>query len=191
MEHPADQATGPIPAHRLEPSPTVDTAQGAPKSRTWLWLIALAATFAIGMAVGSASTGTPAPAPTLGHPEWHSSATPTAPSTSDTMRDISGPWNSPTPTPYIPGPAPAPSGPLTTISDGTYEVGPDIVPGKYKTPGPSSSGILNSCYMEVSDGSGSIRGIDHNDNLTGPGVVTLKAGKYFKASGGCTWTKVG
>jgi hypothetical protein len=85
----------------------------------------------------------------------------------------------------------APAGPLTTFSDGTYEVGTDIAAGKYKTPGPGSTDILDSCYMEVGDGSGSISGIAQNDNLTGPGVVSLKKGKVFKVSGGCTWSKVG
>jgi hypothetical protein len=91
-----------------------------------------------------------------------------------------------------PPPPPPPPGPLTSFSDGTYEVGPDIAPGKYKTPGPAAGGdITDSCYMEVGNGTGAIGSIDQNDNLTGPGVVTLKAGKVFKTRGGCTWNKVG
>ncbi len=82
--------------------------------------------------------------------------------------------------------AAAAAGPRTSVSDGIYEVGPDMAPGKYKTPGP---GVGGSCYFEVSDGSGSLSGIDHNDNISGPGVVTLKNGKYFKTNGGCTWSK--
>ena len=90
-----------------------------------------------------------------------------------------------------PAAPPAPTGPLTSFTNGTYEVGTDIAVGKYKTPGPGSTDIMDSCYTEVGDGSGSLTGISQNDNLTGPGVVTLKKGKVFKAAGGCTWTKVG
>jgi hypothetical protein len=37
--------------------------------------------------------------------------------------------------------APAQSGPQTTFSSGTYEVGTDIEPGKYKTTGPESGSL--------------------------------------------------
>lgn len=88
--------------------------------------------------------------------------------------------------------APAlPAGPRTSFTDGTYEIGADVVPGKYKTPGPADDNILGTCYMEVGDGTSGIGGILENDNLTGPGVVTLPKGKIFKVKGNCTWTRVG
>lgn len=88
---------------------------------------------------------------------------------------------------------PIPSGPLTQVSDGDYEVGVDMAPGKYKTPGPDTQGnILDSCYWGRSrNDSGELRSIIANDNITGQSTVTVKAGEVFNATGGCTWTKVG
>jgi len=70
------------------------------------------------------------------------------------------------------------------ISDGTYEVGVDVEPGKYKTPGGS-----DSCYwarLRANDGaSGDI--ID-NSLAVGPQTVTINAGEYFETRGCGTWT---
>lgn len=104
---------------------------------------------------------------------------------------VHGGSTTPTPTPTPSAAPPALTGPLTSFTNGTYEVGTDIAVGKHKTPGPGSTDIMDSCCEEVGDGSGSLTGISQNDNLTGPGVVTLEKGKVFKAAGGCTWTKVG
>lgn len=80
------------------------------------------------------------------------------------------------------GAPPPPSGPLTTFSDGTWEVGTDIAPGKYKTPGTST------CYwarLRTTDNSDII-----DNNLgAGPQVVTVKAGEFFQSQRCGTWTK--
>lgn len=88
-------------------------------------------------------------------------------------------------------PAPvAPAGPATSFSDGTYHVGADIVPGRYKTPGPSVDAIVKDCYWErTRDDSGQFGAIISNGNAVGPGYVTVKKGEFFQTSGGCTWTK--
>jgi hypothetical protein len=84
----------------------------------------------------------------------------------------------------------APAGPATTVGDGTYEVGVDLEPGRYKTAGPSQSSIIPMCYWaRHKDDSGEFRSIIANQNLQGPGSVTVKAGEFVEFSGGCTWTK--
>jgi hypothetical protein len=166
-------------------------ASGQPrprKVRRWPWA---GAGLVVGLAVGvGIGTGGAATATTTAA---RATVTVTAPAAAPRTVTVTAPAAAPQTVTVTAAPTTeaAPAGPLTTFSDGTYEVGTDIVAGKYKTPGPGSTDILDSCYMEVGDGSGSLGGIDQNDNLTGPGVVTLKKGKVFKVSGGCTWTKVG
>lgn len=63
------------------------------------------------------------------------------------------------------------------ISDGTYEVGVDIRPGKYKSAGGES------CYWaRIADDEGEI--ID-NALGKGPKVVTIKKGDYAFETSGC------
>lgn len=67
-----------------------------------------------------------------------------------------------------------------TFGDGTYEVGVDIQPGKYKSPGG------NGCYWARLD---RVQQIIDNDLSDGPTVVTVqKTDGYLKLSN-CTWTK--
>lgn len=74
------------------------------------------------------------------------------------------------------------------VGDGTYLVGKDFPAGTYVTPGPKSSDILDSCYWGRSkDATGDLTSVIANDNITGPGRVTVKTGEVFKISGGCEW----
>jgi hypothetical protein len=94
--------------------------------------------------------------------------------------------------PVAPTPVTAdkPAGPATTASDGVYEVGVDLAPGRYKTAGPDASDFMPNCYYaRLKDDSGDFKSIIANDNLQGPGSVTVKAGEFVKFSGDCTWTK--
>lgn len=78
----------------------------------------------------------------------------------------------------------------TSFGDGTYQVGKDIKAGTYKTKGPRSSDVLDSCYWARNkDASGDPGAIIANNNITGPGVVTVNAGEVFDVSGGCVWIK--
>jgi hypothetical protein len=95
--------------------------------------------------------------------------------------------------PAAPAVAPAPvAGPLKEVGDGTYEVGVDMTPGKYKTPGPDKTGFYPNCYWELNNKPGeewNPRNVT-NDNIQGPGVLTAKKGQNLKLSGGCTWDLV-
>lgn len=87
--------------------------------------------------------------------------------------------------------APNPDG-EGAISDGTYLVGTDIPSGTYKTKGPDSHDVLDSCYFErATNDSGSLDSIIDNDILTGPGRTTVSKGQLLTLTGGCFWVKQG
>ncbi|MET8331099.1 hypothetical protein [Streptomyces sp. NPDC005181] len=81
-------------------------------------------------------------------------------------------------------------GPVTSFSgDGEYLVGEDIKAGTYKTAGVDGS---FGCYWErAKDASGEFESIIANNNLKGPGRVTLNKGEYFKTNRCQEWKKVG
>jgi hypothetical protein len=83
-----------------------------------------------------------------------------------------------------------PAGPATTFSgEGEYLVGEDIKPGTYKTAGPEGE---FGCYWErAKNASGEFDSIIANNNLEGPGRVTLNKGEYFKTNRCQEWKKVG
>ncbi|MFF2774566.1 hypothetical protein ACFVU3_06625 [Streptomyces sp. NPDC058052] len=73
--------------------------------------------------------------------------------------------------------------------DGEYLVGEDIRAGTYKTTGPDGS---FGCYWaRLKDASGEFDAIIANNNLQGPGRVTLKKGEYFQTQRCQEWKKVG
>ncbi|GAA1425437.1 hypothetical protein GCM10009601_32370 [Streptomyces thermospinosisporus] len=81
-------------------------------------------------------------------------------------------------------------GPATSFSgEGEYLVGEDIKAGTYKTAGPEDEW---GCYWErAKDASGEFDSIIANNNLNGPGRVTLNNGEYFKTNRCQEWTRVG
>jgi hypothetical protein len=86
--------------------------------------------------------------------------------------------------------AAAPTGPVTSFADGTYEIGTgagQVPPGKYKTT------AADHCYWERLKGlSGSFGDVIANGNLDAgaPAIVAIgKSDVAFKTEGGCTWQK--
>lgn len=80
-------------------------------------------------------------------------------------------------------PAPA----QTTITAGTYEVGVDIEPGKYKSSGPTGFGCY---YARLKTNDGSVGDIIQNNISQGASVVTIKESDgYFETSGCEPWVK--
>ena len=87
-----------------------------------------------------------------------------------------------------PPPPPAPAGPVTTVDkDGTFIVGKDIAPGKYKSTGGGYYAILKDPMGDVHD----VNNIVTNGNPSGQAFVTLKAGQGFQTERNGTWEKVG
>ncbi|WP_228031591.1 hypothetical protein, partial [Streptomyces phyllanthi] len=73
--------------------------------------------------------------------------------------------------------------------EGEYLVGEDIKAGTYKTAGPEGE---FGCYWErAKDASGEFDSIITNNNLQGPGRVTLNNGEYFKTNRCQEWKRVG
>jgi hypothetical protein len=78
----------------------------------------------------------------------------------------------------------------STIGEGTYQIGVDAQPGRYKTTVPQNS---SGCYWErTKDDSGDMDSIIANDTVN-PGArasITVNSGEFFKSSGCGTWTRV-
>jgi hypothetical protein len=134
-----------------------------------------AALFFVGIAIGSAGGSSP------------SSAAQPHPTTTVTQT-VNGKAK-PGPTVTVTAKA-KPAAVNASVSDGVYLVGTDIKAGTYKTAGPASNDVLDSCYWErAKDDSGDWQSILANDNLTGPGRVTVKRGEVVHFDGGCEWVK--
>ncbi|MFD3656413.1 hypothetical protein [Streptomyces sp. NPDC058620] len=81
------------------------------------------------------------------------------------------------------------AGPVSTFGgDGEYLVGEDIAAGTYKTAG--SDGAFGCYWARLKDASGEFDAIIANNNLEGPGRVTLNKGEYFQTQRCQEWTKV-
>lgn len=83
---------------------------------------------------------------------------------------------------------PAVSGPVSTFSDGVYEVGRDIAAGTYMAPGGPDGG---GCYWKrLSSLAGGVDSIIANDLTHGGQVlITVNSGEYLQAKDCGTWTK--
>ncbi|WP_328648101.1 hypothetical protein OHS58_10725 [Amycolatopsis sp. NBC_00348] len=81
--------------------------------------------------------------------------------------------------------ATTPTGPATSVGEGTYKVGEDMEPGSYKA---TCTG--HGYWARLRDDSGN--DIIANDLKTsgGPMRFTTKKGEYVEISGGCTFTKI-
>lgn len=152
-----------------EPTQHIRPVQPPPPRRRWLAIVAILALVLVGVVACSAAMSSRAPA----------APSPSAPALTPVES-----------APAAPSAAPQPTGPRTTVGSGTYVVGEDVEPGRYKTPGPDGSSWRDSCYWErARDDSGAFSSIIANDNIEGPGSLTVKAGEVLKLSGPCTWSK--
>ena len=76
----------------------------------------------------------------------------------------------------------------STMEEGTYEIGVDAEPGRYKTRVPDDS---SGCYWErLKDDRGGLDSIIANDNVNAGARVsiTVKDGEFFNSQGCGTWT---
>ena len=157
----------------------------------WLWLVIVGSLgLVVGISTGAAGSG--------------GTKTVTVPGPTSTVT-VPGPTvEVPGPTVQVPGPTvtkqvPVP-GPTKTqqvpqtytqLSSGTYVVGTDIQPGVYKTAGPGSSAITDSCYWATLN-TLNTHDINDNGNISGPTTIEVPASvKALELDGGCTWAKIG
>lgn len=76
------------------------------------------------------------------------------------------------------------------ITDGTYEVGAEIAPGKYKSTG-SVPGEFQQCYWARLKGDDEFRDLITNHYGDGPTTVVIRPGdKYFVTNGCQGWSAV-
>jgi len=80
---------------------------------------------------------------------------------------------------------PAPAGPATSIGDGTWTVGVDIVAGTWRP----VAAAPDACYWAVLKSGTNGNDIIANDNGGGRPTVTLKDGQDFQSSRCGTWAK--
>jgi hypothetical protein len=74
-----------------------------------------------------------------------------------------------------------------TIGEGTWEVGTDIKPGKYRTKG-SEDDAFTFCMWSAKKGD-DIIDLGSSDKASDPQVVTLKKGYVFETDGCGVWVK--
>ncbi|GAA1376663.1 hypothetical protein [Catellatospora chokoriensis] len=119
------------------------------------------------------------------------------------LGDAAGSAAGPTPAPMVstvrvamPGPtqvitvtvAPPPAQPVVTIEDGTWTVGVDIKPGKYRT----VTTVDDGCYWKIAKAGTNGDNIIANDIVNGGRpTVTIKVGQEFTSNRCGTWQKVG
>ncbi|MFJ3617008.1 hypothetical protein ACIPSH_02495 [Streptomyces iakyrus] len=137
----------------------------------------------IGAGGGSAETGTATAADTKAGPRPTVTVTETAEAEDEPAPTVTETVTAKPKKSKKPGPAASFSG------EGEFVVGEDIKPGTYKTAGPEGG---FGCYWErAKNASGEFDAIIANNNLNGPGRVTLNRGEYFKTNRCQEWQKVG
>lgn len=77
-----------------------------------------------------------------------------------------------------------------TFEDGSYIVGTDVAPGRYRSPG-ASEGFIELCSVSTKDASGNMDDWETSAKTTAPVLITLKVGQTVKASGCQTFAKIG
>ena len=180
-----------IPTQRNAPPGLPAQAPKPPKNpRRWPWGVGgLAVGLLVGGAIASATV--PSTAVTAAASAPARTVTVTAPPPPPRTITVTVPAPPPE-TVTVEAPrstAAGPSGPLTTFGEGTWEVGVDIAPGKYKTTG--STGI--SCYYaRLKQNDGSLHDIIDNNIQDGPVTVVIKSSDgYFETRGCEDWVKAG
>lgn len=83
------------------------------------------------------------------------------------------------------------STPVGVLRDGVYQVGVDIRPGRWSTPGPSRAADVGLCYWErATSGSGELADILANATLRGPASLFVEDREWLSLTGPCTWRRV-
>jgi hypothetical protein len=145
------------------------------------WLLVCAAVV-IGVAVGAGISGGGTKTKIVAGPTTTTTATATRAVTQPAVTVTAHPTRTVTKT-FTPQPA-------SSFGDGTYVVGTDIQPGRYRTNGAGDDPSLG-CYWSR-DGDLSGENILANGIIRGPTTVDVKSGDAaFEVSGGCQWARVG
>jgi len=156
--------------------PGTPTGPGRPPRSRKRWLqYGAVALISLALGVGIGSNGSSADAGTKATDDTEAGPRPTV-TVTETTGDSTGKDKKEGPADHFSG-------------EGEYVVGEDIEAGTYRTAG-LEGGF--GCYWErAKDASGEFGSIIANNNLQGPGRVTLHQGEYFKTNRCQEWKKVG
>lgn len=186
MNSPQYQGPGPYntPQHAV-PVPPVPSPRKPSRAKAWVTHGAVACVaLLIGAGIGSSGeadadsrTGTSAkPGPTVTATATETAKAAPAPTVTKTVKAKPKKTKE--------------AGPASTFSgDGEYLVGEDIAAGTYKTAG--GDGSFGCYWARLKDASGEFDAIIANNNLDGPGRVTLNKGEYFQTKRCQEWKKAG
>jgi hypothetical protein len=190
---PSGMYPGAIPAQRQAPIPEqlAPAKPPAAKKATGKIVAAALGGLVLGILIGSSGSKTVSPAPTASPTPAGAAAAPPAaqaPLAQSGTSESSGDSSGSTPA----AAAAAPSGPLTTLSPGTYEVGAgdgQAMPGTYKSSGSDGSNAAGCYYSRLKHNDGSVGDILSNNISSGPSVFTIKPSDGYIEINGCTFTK--
>ena len=179
----------PPPQGPVSPGPQPPQQPQPKRRRRWVpWAVA-SGTFVLGLVIGAASSGGTA-STSAGTPQATATETVQAPGSTVT---VTAPPVTVTAPPVTKAAPPAktvtaapPEAAVAFEGDGTYEVGVDIKPGKYKSTGG------DGCYWaRLKNLDGGFEAIIANNLSDGPQTVTIKkTDKGFKTSNCAAWRKV-
>ncbi|MBM7788904.1 superantigen-like protein SSL4 [Tenggerimyces flavus] len=180
------------------PPPPPRPPRTAKRPPTWPWIVGIVASLLIGLIVGSAAGGSPtttaaanpAPVETVEVEVPGPTETVEVPGPTKTV-EVPGPTVTVTVRPAAPPKAVEPAEQTVTsfAGDGTYVVGEDIEPGRYKSrPSIDGAGICYWARLKSTDGD--LDSIIANQLGEGPQTVTIKkSDEAFETSGCADWVK--
>lgn len=171
------------------PPPPHRPPHAARRPRRWPWIAGIVASLLVGLLIGSAAPGAPAATTTK------AAADPAPVETVEVEVEVPGP----TQTVEVPGPTvtvtvtPTPEQAETLVTafagDGTYVIGEDIEPGRYKShPAIEGAGVCYWARLKSTDGD--LDSIIANQLGEGPQTVTIKkSDEAFETNGCADWVK--
>lgn len=81
-----------------------------------------------------------------------------------------------------------PGGPASSFGDGTYEVGVDVRPGRYRNAGDTYDGAA-PCVAYTTREPNDINTFVKGSTTSGPGILTVDRGLYLTVQGCQEWTR--
>lgn len=144
------------------------------KSKKWIHFVAYPVLFFVAIGIGSSAGGSDSTNPAAANVKPAATKTVTAPAKPQATVTVTQP-----------APTQETTEPVETINEGTYEVGVDIQPGKYKTKGD------DLCYWaRLKDTDGGLDSIIANHIGDGAQTVTIKKTDAAFETRGCgEWKK--
>lgn len=165
---------GPLPRFQPQAPTPAPKPSGAAKLMKRLGMAAaFVVTFVFGVSVGNVDD-TPATQATSSAPR----STYSAPAPTYSIPTYEAPAAQ-APAPAVEAEQPAPA---DTITNGTYEIGTEVAPGKYKSPGPES-GVIQLCYVDVKQGEKYLAQEVSNDGQVRVEIKSSWNGALMKVSG--------